>query len=158
MNVIRRNERIARRALRELKSLAQGERHYNLKTEDGYIPVFAALAGFDVEGYADGVDVSVDVRLRPFDDASAVLLTDLQMRALEAQEDTSAVLLRGLSATLKRDISALLDWVSLDGVPLWRASIHVYDEMFEEERRWHYGFLMERARATRGLGAAPAAK
>ncbi len=155
---VRRNERIARRALRELESLAQRERLYNLKTEDGYIGVLARLTDFDVTGYTDGVDVSVSVRLRPFDEASAVLLTDLRMRALEAKEDISAVLSRSLPATLKRDITALLDWVSPAGVPLWRGSICVYDETFEKERYQRYKFLMERASATRGLDDPSAAE
>lgn len=130
----RRNERIARRALKRLKTLTRGERLYNLKTEGDYVGVFATMASFDVRGYADGVEVSVDVRLHPYDEAARDFLWLFQTRALEAKQSTSDALLRNISGKLKRDIGALLDWVSPVGVPLWCGSIHVSDDAFEAER------------------------
>lgn len=150
---VRRNERIARRALKHLKTLIQGERLYNLKTDGGYIGVYATPTDFRAYGVRDGADVCVDVRLRPVDDASARRLTDIALAAIETHKSISDALLRSLSASMKRDITTLLDWASPDGVPLWRESIYVYVETSEKEER-------RRIAAARGLGVddAPAAQ
>lgn len=142
----RRNERIARRVVRRLKrEVARGERHYNLKTDSDYVGVFASLADFYAYGLPDGAAVRVKVRLRPSDGVSASQLMDIAASAMEAHESISDALLRSLSASMKRDITALLDWAAPYGVPLYRDSVYVYvEESKKEERR--------RITAARGLG------
>lgn len=148
----RRNGRIARRALRRLKhQVAGGERVYTLKADGDHVSVFATLTEFFASGAAEGAWVRVTARLRPIDDASAAALDAIEQAASDAGERFSDALLRSIPASLKRDITTLLDWASPEGVPLWRDSIYVYvEESAKEERR--------RLMAARGLGAAPAAE